>query len=102
MVKAAPSPPVTQSWPSVPIITVPIEWLGYCWHQSLTRTFSLPPAIVLPVPLPDTVRRDRRPLITQPMLGGLTPGGVGQVSARLTPPYVGAVPPIGASNAYRT
>jgi hypothetical protein len=83
--KEAPSPPVTYSAPSAPKASEPIEWLGYCWHQSLISTCSGPV-----IWLPFAVRRERRALTTQPSPVG--PGGVGQVS-----PHVGGEPPIGAS-----
>ena len=72
-VKLAPSPPPTYSAPSGPNATLPIEWLGNCWHQSSMRTCSGPLMVV-----PLTVNRDRRALATQPSVVG--PGGVGQVS----------------------
>jgi hypothetical protein len=71
--KLAPSPPLAYSLPSGPKSTVPIEWLGYCWHQSSTSTCSLP-IIVLPL----AWRRDSRPLTTHPSSVG--PGGVGHGS----------------------
>jgi hypothetical protein len=51
----------------------PVEWLGYCWHQSSTSTCSAP---VIWLPL--AVRRDSRPETTQP--SAVAPGGVGQGS----------------------
>ena len=84
-VKLAPSPPLMYSAPSGPNATVPIEWLGYCWHQSLIRTCSGP---VLTSPL--TGSRDSRALTRHPSVVG--PGGVGQAS-----PQRGAVAPIAAS-----
>src|SRR5215218_7399366 len=83
--KLAPSPPLAYSFPSGPNSTVPIEWLGYCWHQSSTSTCSLP---VIALPL--ACSRDRRPLTTQP--SAVAPGGVGQGSE-----YTPGVPHFGAA-----
>ncbi len=47
-----------------------MEWLGYCWHQSVIRGVSTPVDEI----------RDRRPLITQP--SSVAPGGVGQLSGQ--------------------
>ena len=90
-VKLAPSPPLTYRAPSAPKVRSPIEWLGYCWHQSSISTCSGPV-----IRFPDAVSRERRPLTTHPSLVG--PGGVGHGSDS-TPgvPQRGAVPPIAAS-----
>ncbi len=55
-------------------------WSPPAFMRHITVGLMLPATIVLPVPLPDTVRRERRPLITQPVAGGSGPGGVGQLS----------------------
>src|SRR5262245_5380130 len=94
--KLAPSPPLTYRAPSAPKASEPTEWLGYCWHQSSTRTCS-GPVITLPL----ACKRETRPLITQP--SAVAPGGVGQPSeVPPTLPHRGAVPPMAASWAYRT
>ena len=49
--------------------SAPIEWLGNCWHQSLISTCS--DVAVFPL----AVRRDSRPLTTQP--SATAPGGSG-------------------------
>jgi hypothetical protein len=85
LLKLAPSPAPAYRYPSRPNNSVPIEWLGNCWHQPLTSTCSLP---VITFPL--ICSRDTRADTTQPSVVG--PGGVGQASF-----HVGAVPPIGAS-----
>src|SRR5215203_4160898 len=54
--KLAPSPPLTYSLLSGPNASEPIEWLGYCWHQSSMITCSEPSGRM----------RDRRPLTLQP------------------------------------
>ena len=71
--KLAPSPAVAYRAPSAPKWSDPVEWLGYCWHQSLTSTCSGPDAT-----LPDAVSREIRPLTTQP--SAVAPGGLGHVS----------------------
>src|SRR5215210_8135576 len=83
--KLAPSPPLAYSFPSSPKSTVPIEWLGYCWHQSSISTCSAP---VIALPL--ACSRDRRPLTTQP--SAVAPGGVGHGSE-----YTPGVPHLGAA-----
>jgi hypothetical protein len=72
VLKFAPSPPLTYSWPSEPKTSDPTVWLGYCWHQSSISTCS-PPTMVLPVGLASN--RDNRPLTTQP--SDVEPGGEG-------------------------
>ena len=42
-----------------------MEWLGNCWHQSSISTCSVPV-----IGRPSPVRRDRRPLTTQPSVVG--------------------------------
>src|SRR3954468_472546 len=86
----APSPPLAYRLPSGPNCSAPTEWVVNWLHQSLTSTRSAFNRFPL------MVRRDSRPLVTQPSTFG--PGGVGQVSCS-TPgvPHVGAVSPIGAS-----
>src|SRR5256885_5361959 len=70
---------------------MPTLWLN-CWHQSSTRTCSLPT-----IWLPDAWSRDSRPLARHPSLG------VGQLSDDCPgTPHFGAVPPICASYVYRT
>jgi hypothetical protein len=75
--KLAPSPPEAYSMPSGPKFTDPVEWLGYCWHQSSTRTCSEPSGRIF----------ESRPLILHPPL----------VGSAHTSPYVGAFSPMGAS-----
>jgi hypothetical protein len=60
-----------------------MEWLGNCWHQSLTSTCSGPVAVD-----PLAVSRDSRPETTHPSV--VAPGGVGQPS-----PQAGDPPPSG-------
>ncbi len=86
----APSPDPAYSAPSGPNATVPIEWLGNCWHQSSTNTCSAD------IWFPSAVSRDSRPLTTHPFV--VPPGGSGQGSDN-TPgiPHLGAVPPMTAS-----
>src|SRR4249920_3061762 len=89
-VKLAPSPPLTYRAPSGPNASSPIEWLGYCWHQSVIR--SVWPETVLPL----NVRRTRRPVATQPSVS--PPGGSGQGSyVSSGRPHCGALPPGSAS-----
>ena len=78
------------SAPSASNSTVPMLWLGYCWHQSETSTCS-EPVIVSPA----ARRRDSRPLATHP--SSVKPGGVGHGSESPVPPHRGAVPPGPAS-----
>ena len=85
------------SAPSGPKRTSPIEWLGNCWHQSFTSTVSFVIWLVAGL----MVRRDSRPLTTQPLV--VAPGGVGQPSESAPAvPHLGAVPPIAASKVYET
>ena len=74
--------------PERPNSTVPTEWLGYCSHQSSTRTCSGP---VMELPL--AVSRDSRPLTTHP--SAVAPGGVGHGSE-----YTPGVPHRGAGAVY--
>ena len=68
-------------------LTLPMEWLGYCWHQSSTSTCS-DPVMVLPL----ACNRDSRPLTTHP--SAVAPGGLGQGSE-----YTPGVPHLGAAAA---
>ncbi len=87
----AASPAPTYSAPSGPNVTVPIEWVGLCWHQSSMKTCSGPV-----ITSPDAVNRERRAAAGQP--SGDAPGGSGQGSDS-TPgvPYFGAAPPMSPS-----
>ena len=69
----------------MPNWSAPREWLGNCCPQALMSTLSGPD-----ITFPLAVRRESRPLTTQPSVFG--PGGVGHPSFQ-----TGAVPPIGAS-----
>ena len=83
--KLAASPAPAYKAPSGPNSMVPMEWLMYCWHQSLISTVSWASP-----PMGGTDRRDKRALATQPFRVG--PGGLGQASL-----HTGAIPPMGAS-----
>jgi hypothetical protein len=66
----APSPAETYSARPGPNTRSPVEWLGYCWHQSVISGVSTPPG----------ASRDSRPDTTQP--SAVAPGGVGQESGQ--------------------
>src|SRR5205814_4174355 len=89
--KFAPSPPETYRAPSGPNFRSPMEWLGYCWHQSLMSTCSVPVHW-----LPLAVSLDSRALTTQ-LPPFAPPSMVLQLSL-----YTGAVRPSGASYVYST
>ena len=79
-------------------MSVPIEWLGNCWHQSVMRWVAAPLAIPVVVFIGI---RSSRPVTTQPSVVGPGPGGMepglGQTSDQRA-----ALPPGSASYVYRT